>query len=90
MSLPQSLIDARAWAKERLRKPEPPWSFYRFMQIIDAVDAIEKGMESTVTTARELEPTEHSSDGVPQRGAKVFQLETSPRPSDKIEVPLPM
>lgn len=35
---------ARQWAKARLASGhEPPWSYYRLMQLLDAMDALEAG-----------------------------------------------
>ena len=40
----QALDIVRAWAKERLRSgSEPPWTYYRFMQLVEAVDELTAG-----------------------------------------------
>jgi hypothetical protein len=40
----------RDWAKAKLQGgSEPPWAWFRYMQLVETVDAILAGMAATVT-----------------------------------------
>ena len=85
-----SLIAARAWAKDKLANgAEPPWSFYRLMQLIDAADAIIAGTEATITMD-DLQPKELPENCETQQEGEIVELDTfRPQPA-VIPVPLPM
>lgn len=73
----------RAWASDRLATgDEPPWAWYQYMKLREALDAIIAGMDATTTenlpqsasrSERRLRlvATTHSRDGAPPH-----QLET--------------
>lgn len=47
----EELERVREWAQERLQGgSEPPWAWYRYMQLVEATTAILDGMEATQTT----------------------------------------
>ncbi len=44
----QKLTEVRQWAKDKLATgSEPPWAWYQYMKLVETVDAILTGMEST-------------------------------------------
>lgn len=84
-----SMNTVREWAKERLSTgEEPPWSYYRLMQVVDAIDNIQASLAATKTA------DSPQSDGPPdeprQTSAEVHQLKTAPRLPEGTEVTLPM
>lgn len=91
MSIPSSEFKAcTAWAKEMLQTgSEPPWRHYRLMQLIDAIEAIEAGVNVTIIREDSLEQVQRQDADRPQ-GAKVYRLETVPPRRDGIQVQLPM
>lgn len=81
---------AREWAKERLSAgEEPPWSYYRLMQLIDAIDSINEGLAATKTKANLLR-SDRPEDSVSQQEGNIYQLDNAQPHSDEISVPLPM
>lgn len=45
-----AMIQLRAWADEKIQGgEEPPWAWYQYMKLIETLDAILGGMESTTT-----------------------------------------
>ncbi len=77
------------WAQERLREgAEPPWSYYRMMQLIDAVDALSSGAEAVSPTAHSLESESLPGEIHPQ-GANIYRLDTSRRHPAEPPVRLP-
>jgi hypothetical protein len=46
----EKLEDIRAWARAKVQSGhEPPWAWYQYMKLIEAANAILKGMASTAT-----------------------------------------
>lgn len=91
MNLPQPALDiAKRWAQERLREgTEPPWAYYRLMQLVDAIDALSAGSTTVSSTAQSQEPQELSDDDRP-RGAKVYRLDAARHHPADPPVQLPM
>lgn len=45
----QELKTVKAWAQSRINKgEEPPWSWYKFMQLIEALEYFEKDGDTTM------------------------------------------
>lgn len=76
-----SMNTVREWAKERLQNGmEPPWSYYRLMQVVDAIDNIQAGLAVTTVV-----------DGLQQEDGDVHRLETAEaRGPEGTRVVLPM
>lgn len=86
----ETLTQAIEWANERLRsEAEPPWSYYRLMQLREAATELVAGMNAT------MQPTDDSpgSEGRPasasQQGADIVQLDTAPHHRRSGKIPLP-
>lgn len=48
------LLKVRHWAQGKIDNgQEPPWAWYRYMQLIDALDAIIAGKQATIGGAEE-------------------------------------
>ncbi len=46
----EELERVRKWAKDKIQDgSEPPWSWYQLMKLVETVDAILDGMDSTIT-----------------------------------------
>lgn len=85
-----SMNTVRDWAKERLQSGmEPPWSFYRLMQAVDAIDNLQAMMAATQPPAGSP-GSEPYRDAPDQSSAAVHQLNTAPRHPEGVPVPLPM
>lgn len=81
----------RQWAEQKLTtEGEPPWSWYRYMQLKDAISALIQGMD--VTRPMEASPQSASHLGASLRlVASDRQLENvQSHPDRPREVPLPM
>lgn len=75
---------ARQWAKERLRAgAESPWTYYRLMQLIEAIDALEAGDQVVTTTDHSPQLVEHSGER-PQQEGNIYQIDSArSRPTDE-------
>ena len=66
----------KEWAHERLRlRPEPPWNYYRLMQLIDAIEHLDAGPISAADMDRLQESAPPAGNDPPQEG-DVVQLES--------------
>lgn len=84
------LTRAIDWANERLRSgAEPPWAYYRLMQLKEAASELIAGMNVA------MQPTDGSpeSDGLPasapQQAADIVPLDSARRLRHTGEIPLP-
>src|SRR5271170_2199068 len=80
----------RQWADEKLTtEGEPPWSWYRYMQLKDAIGALIQGMD--VTQPMEVSPQSAARSGASLRlVASVRQLEkVQSHPDRPREIQLP-
>lgn len=83
----------RDWANDKIAKgADPPWAWYRYMQLREAIDALISGMDATVAVAIPADSPQEDS----RRGSGHLRLVDSSQPSsappdqDAVEVPLPM
>jgi hypothetical protein len=84
------LAKVRDWANEKLATgDEPPWAWYRYMQLREALDAILSGMESVSPTARLQPPEPHQGRHLQLVGGSGPQGSVPHRPSD-VPVQMPM
>lgn len=84
------LDDVREWAQEKIQGgQEPPWAWYQYMKLVEAVDAILKGMSAT-------NPTENLQQSGRRMGKPLrlvdatFQQDTSQPHQDDPPVQMPM
>lgn len=84
------LEKVRDWAIEKLATgAEPPWSWYRLMQLREATEAILEGM--AITQPMEDSPrSDPPSGGGPRLVASGDRQETARRHPSVRPVPLPM
>jgi len=55
------LIEIQDWAQERLRSgTEPPWNYYRLMQLIDAIENLDTGPIAAFTMDRLQQSESHT------------------------------
>lgn len=78
MGTPETaMLEVREWAKERLRSgTEPPWTHYRFMQLLDALVALEHGPEGVTPTGHSLQ-SEAPSGERPQQEGNIYRLDNA-------------
>lgn len=78
MDIPRAaMVQTKEWAQERLRAgTEPPWSYYRLMQLIEAIDSLAASSDSVSPTGRLLQSGTQQDGSIPQ-GASIYQLDTS-------------
>jgi hypothetical protein len=89
MSIADDLKRAIDWANERLRSgAEPPWSYYRLMQLKEAAAELLEGMRSTQPMEGSQESLPHSASEI-QPSASVLQLDTARRHQPGSPVRLP-
>jgi hypothetical protein len=71
------LLLVRNWARERVDTGrEPPWAWYQYMKLMEAVDQIRRG-RANVTPLGEGSPgSEQSSARGPEKTGGVPQIET--------------
>ena len=77
MNTPHAALDtAKEWARERLRSGmEPPWAYYRLMQLIDAIDSLAAGAAAVNPTGCS-QRSEAPSDETPQQeGGNIYRLD---------------
>lgn len=79
----------RQWAAKRIQSGvEPPWAWYQYMKVIEAIDAIENGMAVT-TTENSPQLVERRGEHDQLAGPKRPQ-DTSRRHPSKVRVRMPM
>jgi hypothetical protein len=89
LSIKNDLTRVKEWAQEKAQGgSEPPWAWYQYMKLIEAVNAIQQGMTVT-TTENSLQLAEHSGKLIRLKAAKCPQDNAPPRP-DRGKVLLPM
>lgn len=85
----QDLQRVREWALDKCQGgSEPPWAWYQYMKLIDAADAILKGMEA-VTTESSPQSERHSGTHLRLVDA-TYQRDSAQHHSSEPEVTLPM
>jgi hypothetical protein len=89
VSIEKQLTSIKEWAQEKAQRgSEPPWAWYQYMKLVEAINAIQSGMAAT-TMESSLQPAE--------RSGKLIQLKVTTGPQDNArphpdiaKVPLPM
>lgn len=85
----RELGTVKDWAKERLRTgAEPPWTYYRLMQLIEAVDLLSAG-DDAVSPTENLPQLELQQDEIPPQEGNICRLDTARSRRDQQSVPLP-
>ena len=68
------------WARDRIRAgQEPPWTYYKLMQLVDAIEGLREDDPLTQRMADSLESREPQDD-VRRSSAAVVSLDTFRRP----------
>ena len=89
MSIDTHLAAAIDWAEKRLRTgTEPPWSYYRLMQLKEAATELLAGIESTSPTGHSQQSESHPESDRPQE-AGIVRLDTARRHRDTERPVLP-
>ena len=85
------------WAKQKAQEVQPPWAFYRYMQLSDVAEIILDGMNSTiksncVTSKKDNLPRLAKNQGKHLRLVEnnEFSQDTFQPHQDRISVNLPM
>lgn len=89
MSIADDLTRAIDWANDRLRSgAEPPWSYYRLMQLKEAATELLAGMRATQPMEGSQGSPPHSASETPP-SASVLQLDTARRhrPGEPVRMP---
>lgn len=74
----KTLADVQAWATERLRSgAEPPWSYYRLMQLVDALVGL-RDPDGDLTKDHSLQSEPHSGSD-PRPAAPIVRLDDARR-----------
>lgn len=89
LSIENELGSVKEWAQDKAQRgSEPPWAWYQYMKLIEAINAIQSGMAST-TTENSPRAVEHSGKLIQLKAAKCLPNNARHDP-DAQEVPLPM
>jgi hypothetical protein len=89
LSIEKQLASIKEWAQEKAQGgSEPPWAWYQYMKLVEAINAIETGFSAT-TTENSLQPVERSGKLI-QLGVAKCSQDNAQRHPDTIPVPLPM
>lgn len=68
------------WARERIRAgQEPPWTYYKLMQLVDAIEGLREGDPATQRMDDSLQSPERQDDAH-RESAGVVSLDTFRRP----------
>jgi hypothetical protein len=79
----------RQWAHDKIQAgSEPPWAWYQYMKLIEAIDAIKDGMAAT-TTENSPQSETHSERRL-QLVDSTSRKDTSPRRLVGSKVRMPM
>lgn len=87
---PEDLQEVLVWAKNKAHSgSEPPWAWFQYMKLIETLEAVLKGINSTSPTGNLL-----PQGARPENGLRLvdlnFQQGISQPHQDKIEPQLPM
>lgn len=85
----QALDIVRAWAKERLRSgSEPPWTYYRLMQLVEAVDELTAGSRAVSPTVCSQQEEPPPGDP-PLQAGNIYRLDTAQphRVEEQVQMP---
>lgn len=90
VNMPKSeLAAAREWAQERLRSgTEPPWTYYRLMQLIEAIDSLINGANAVSHTGHSQQLAE-PQDAHPRQEGNIYRLENAQSRRDDPPIHLP-
>ena len=70
----KTLADVQEWAAGRLRSgTEPPWTYYRLMQLFDALEGL-RDPDADLTRDRSLQSEPHSGNDL-QPAAAIYSLD---------------
>lgn len=76
----ETLDQVGEWARDRIRAgQEPPWTYYKLMQLLDALEGLREGNPITSQMENSLRSQE-LPDGARQSGAEIVSL-------DKLRLP---
>ena len=79
----------RQWAHDKIQAgSEPPWAWYQYMKLIEAIDAIKDGMAAT-TTENSPPLVERSGKLIQLKAAKYSQ-DSAQQHRDSAKIPMPM
>ena len=77
------------WAEKRLRTgSEPPWTYYRLMQLKEAATELMSGLEATIPMESSQTSESHSATPHPQED-RIYRLDTARRHRDPKRPVLP-
>lgn len=89
MRIDEHLSEAIDWAEKRLRTgSEPPWTYYRLMQLKEAAVELLSGIEASTKTENLSQSAEHQGDVLPPEGS-IVRIDTARRHRDKQRPVLP-
>lgn len=84
------LASVRAWAQEAIQEgSQPPWAWYQYMKLVEAIDAIQSGMGS-INQKVNLPPTAMPGEKPLRLVASRCRLDNAPRHPVEKPVQLPM
>ena len=90
MTAPHWALDtAKAWAQERLRSgAEPPWTYYRLMQLVEAVESLTAGARAVTPTGCSQQE-QRPRDDIPPQGENIYRLDIaqSRRAEQQVQMP---
>lgn len=80
----------RRWADEKIASgAEPPWAWYRYMQLRESLDAILAGMATVTPPTANLQPQEPHLGNVTRLVVSRVPQDTAQRHQDTEPVQLP-
>jgi len=89
LSIQNDLAKVREWAQDKAQRGgEPPWAWYQYMKLVEAITAIQSGM-ATTTTESSLQLEARQGKLIQLKAAKCSQDSAQPHP-DTATIPLPM
>jgi hypothetical protein len=85
------LLTIRDWAGNKARSgQEPPWAWYQYMKLIEAVDFIRQGRASVRRVGANSQESAPPPADDPTGQARALRSDTSPNQDDDSSPPLPM
>ena len=69
------------WARDRIRSGlEPPWTYYKLMQLVDAIEGLREDGPTKQRMENSLRSHEQSRADAPQSPGQVVELDAFRRP----------
>jgi hypothetical protein len=85
------LVSVRNWAREKIEAGrEPPWAWYQYMKLVDAVDSIRRGRANVTRIGADSPQPARPAPQHPEKTGRTADKDSERFPDEDQDPPLPM